>query len=162
MQFVIARSRFAPLLVAALAFGGCSGSVDRPATYPVEGQVAYNNKPLDGATVSFWAEGSARAATGTTDKDGKFTLSTFEINDGAIPGEHKVTISKPSATANTGKSSAEAKDPADVTNMYRETMKSMAKEKPVLPTVYSNPTTTTLKAEVKAGNNEPFVFQLAD
>jgi hypothetical protein len=49
-----------------------------------------------------------------------------------------------------------------MTKMYRDTMKNMGKEKPVLPVVYSNPETTTLKAEVKAGANEPFVFQLAD
>ena len=36
------------------------------------------------------AEG--RLATGVTDSLGKFTLSTFSPGDGAMPGDHKVTI----------------------------------------------------------------------
>jgi hypothetical protein len=99
---------------------------------------------------------------GTTDKDGKFTLSTFELNDGAIAGSHKVTVAKPSASSATAKSSLDVKDPGEMSKMYLQTMKSQSKEKPLLPVVYSNQETTTLKADVKAGDNEPFVFQLAD
>ncbi|MEO1980513.1 MAG: hypothetical protein ABGZ24_08345, partial [Fuerstiella sp.] len=48
---------------------GCGGS-DRPATYPVSGSVLYNGEPVAGASVSFWAEGAARAATGVTTAEG--------------------------------------------------------------------------------------------
>ncbi len=36
-------------------------------------------------------------ASGTTDAQGKFRLTTFENSDGAVLGEHKVTVSKAQA-----------------------------------------------------------------
>jgi hypothetical protein len=169
MKVVIARSQLALLLAALLGFSGCSGP-DRPDTYAVEGQVAYNGKPLEGATISFWAETSARAAVGTTDAEGKFTLSTFELEDGAIAGEHKVTVTKltDAEAAAAAKMPAASNDPSQMTQMtksYRDTMSQISKnkkEKLAVPGVYSSASTTPLTATVKAGGNEPFVFQLSD
>jgi hypothetical protein len=170
MKVVIARSQFALLLAALLGLSGCSGA-DRPKTYAVEGQVAYNGKPLEGATVSFWAETSPRAAVGTTNAEGKFTLSTFELEDGAIAGLHKVTVTKltEAELAAAAKMPAAPNDPSQMTQMtkmYRDKMDSMSqkgkKEKLAVPGKYSSASTTPLEAEVKASGNEPFVFQLTD
>ena len=59
---------------------------------PVEGVVTLDGKPLSGTTVSFMPTGEGRPATGQTDADGKFRLTTFTTYDGALPGEYKVVI----------------------------------------------------------------------
>ena len=76
-----------------LLMSGCSGGSDRPDTVPVRGTITLDGKPLADATVSFSAE-TERPATGTSDSFGEFTLTTFESEDGAIPGEYKVTVEK--------------------------------------------------------------------
>ena len=75
-------------LVALLCFGlmitiaGCGAS--NPPTTPVTGQVKYDGEALEGATVTLTPEaGSAdtRTASGITDADGNFTLTTI-FSDG--------------------------------------------------------------------------------
>lgn len=68
---------------------GC-GSAGK--TFKVEGVVTLDGKPLPGATVSFMPEGEGHAASGRTDADGSFRLTTFRTDDGALPGNYKVVI----------------------------------------------------------------------
>src|SRR5262245_4960193 len=154
---------FAGLLTAAIS--GCSGKSDRPKTVAVQGQVIYNNKPVEGAYVSFWAEDAPRAAEGTTDKDGKFSLSMFELNDGAMAGENKVAVSKPEANtaSGTADSPGGAPKPEDMMKSYmaRKNSKTLA-TKSVIPGKYATRESTPLKVEVKSGSNEPFMIQLTD
>lgn len=74
-----------------LVAGGCgSGNT----TIPVEGVVTLDGQPLEGAAVNFVPDPKGRPAHGETDAAGKFQLSTFAPGDGAIPGVHKVGVSK--------------------------------------------------------------------
>jgi hypothetical protein len=77
---------------------GCgSAAKDKPALYKATGIVKLNGAPLAGATVAFHPVDLAKVArggTGITDSSGKFTISTFGANDGAIEGEYKVTVTK--------------------------------------------------------------------
>ena len=66
----------------------------RPKLVPVHGIVRYNGKPLDGARVTFTPAAGGAAAYGDTDAEGKFTLTSFEPGDGAVPGHHHVTVVK--------------------------------------------------------------------
>ena len=77
---------------------GCSGA-DRPATVPVSGRVTFQGEPLVGAKVIFMAAGAPRAAAGTTDSGGRYQLTMFEENDGAMVGPQKVSISAPVDTS---------------------------------------------------------------
>lgn len=159
-------------LVLALLFAvGCSGgSADRPDTVPVSGTVVYKNQPVEGATVSFMAPGAPRAASGVTDAEGKFQLSTFEFNDGAIVGENVVTISKIEAGAvpqPTGDPKAMATNPqamADAMKQYHEgTMrKGDTGPKSLLPQKYADPKSSPLKEQVTADGPNTFVFTLTD
>lgn len=81
------------LLVAFLAAvpAGCGGGTDNPPTHQVSGVVLYNGEPLSNVGVTFYPS-EGRSAAGKTDSQGKFSLTTFEPNDGAIAGEHKVAI----------------------------------------------------------------------
>jgi hypothetical protein len=57
-----------------IAISGCGARDNRPPTYTAGGVVLFHGQPLAGAQVSFLAYGASRAALGTTDSDGKFTL----------------------------------------------------------------------------------------
>ncbi|WDI40629.1 hypothetical protein [Bremerella sp. P1] len=49
--------------------------------------------PVKGKTASVGDENEpGKSATGNTDSEGKFTLSTYERNDGALVGEHMVSV----------------------------------------------------------------------
>ena len=51
--------------------------------------------PLASAGVSFVPDGEGRTASGETDSEGNYTLTTFETGDGAIPGNYKIMVSSP-------------------------------------------------------------------
>ena len=74
----------------------CSREV--PRTYPVSGTVTLDGKPLAGVGVMLQPKLGGSFGYGESNADGTFTISTFEIGDGAIPGEHGVII-KDSASA---------------------------------------------------------------
>lgn len=71
---------------------GCGRSGDLPPTVPVTGTVTYQGAPLPNAQVTFYPEGGERPAAGTTDANGAYSLTTFNSNDGAVPGGHTVTV----------------------------------------------------------------------
>ncbi|TWT42719.1 DUF4198 domain-containing protein [Botrimarina hoheduenensis] len=64
----------------------------------VEGQVTLDGKPLSNAKVMFAPVAAAgeieagKAAFGLLDSEGRFTLSTYKQDDGAVVGEHWVTV----------------------------------------------------------------------
>jgi hypothetical protein len=58
---------------------------------PVSGRVLIDGKPLDYGYVRF-IPANARPSGGRLDGNGRFTLSCFEDNDGAVPGLHKIAI----------------------------------------------------------------------
>jgi len=81
---------FGIALLAGLA--GC----DRPGTAPtvkVTGAVTYNGAPIEGVSVGFIPD-KGRPASGLTDDEGRFTLSTFRTGDGAVPGKHSVSVTE--------------------------------------------------------------------
>jgi hypothetical protein len=90
--------RFAGLscLTLAVAFGGCNHSPYEVA--PVRGIVKLNGKafPQGGVMFAPIAKGESAIAgkpgVGRIQADGSYQLTTFEKNDGAIVGEHWVTI----------------------------------------------------------------------
>ena len=75
---------------------GC-GSSD---SFPVEGTVKLDGKPLAGVTVQFIAQDpGGRDANGTADAEGVFRLSTTRPGDGVLPGKYKVVIQPARASA---------------------------------------------------------------
>lgn len=96
------------MLVAALA--GCSGSPYQLA--PAAGQVTLNGEPLSGAKVMFAPvakEGSQKAgkpAFGLLAPSGEFTLGTYAPEDGAVVGDHWVTVIRMETGRRTNRKSA--------------------------------------------------------
>lgn len=139
---------------------GC-GRNDRPNMAAVSGVVQFQGKPLAGAEVVFRNDLAPRFAKGVTDKDGRFRLTTFETNDGAVVGDHKVTISK--LQANPALSGASVENPSAA---YGQGMRAAAAgkleaiAKQELPAKYADANTSSLTARVaKDGKNE-FEFKL--
>ena len=79
------------LLSATLLIAGCGGQSDAPKTVSVTGLVTYQGKPMPNLSVAFIPE-QGMVASGTTDAEGRFEMTTSEPGDGAIAGAHKVAI----------------------------------------------------------------------
>jgi hypothetical protein len=94
------RKTVLPVLIAATiastALCGCSKGPVRVEVQPVEGQVLFNGKPLEGAQVVFYRQGEAgaevRAPRARTGPDGRFRLGTYDQTDGAPEGQYVVTV----------------------------------------------------------------------
>jgi hypothetical protein len=85
------------LIVITAALSGQSGpqGVDRLATYPVKGSVVIGKEPPQGAFVVFHpVSGSATGPfpAGYVTKFGGYSLTTYELGDGAPAGDYRVTI----------------------------------------------------------------------
>ncbi len=137
------------LLVAAIF--GCSGKKDpwiaqRPKTVPVTGVVLLDQKPIEGAVVAFLSEDQQSGASAMTQADGTFALTTFEENDGAVPGVYRVTISK---TLVKTKDAANGEDSGIVTGIEH-----------VIPETYTRADKSVLTAEVKPDEKNHFQFEL--
>jgi len=78
--------------VALLLLAGCGDG--RPRIVPTTGVVLMNGKPLTGH-IGFVrvVPAGARPATGRIDPaDGRFTLTTYETNDGCVEGTHPTAV----------------------------------------------------------------------
>ncbi len=71
-----------------LCLCGCNSS----GTLPVAGQVLLDGNPLPNASIQFVPQGTGRDATGATDAQGNFVMSTNEPRDGVMAGTYKVVI----------------------------------------------------------------------
>lgn len=126
-----------------LLFCGC-GSADkkRLPMGKVKGKVLYKGNPVAWAAVTFMADGAPRAGTGSTNGDGEFQLTTFDTNDGAVVGTHKVTViqqSPPTKPMSPGDLAANGPPPAP--------------KEGLIPSKYADIKTTPLTKSVEAGPN---------
>jgi hypothetical protein len=144
-HFVVCRCRCLWLCAPAALLLGCGG---RPGLMPVSGTVRLDGQPLEKLSVTFFpAQG--RAANGVTHPDGRFVLTTFKQGDGALIGEHTVTI-------------VPMLDPpiALPSNMVK-TAKQVAAKAPPIPEKFQDNRTTDLKRTVKPDGGNEFTFDLS-
>lgn len=131
------RMRWAVVILAAtgLTAGGCGGGPSRPPLAKVHGKVNYKGAPLSFGSVIFMPvaglgeagpTGAGQPSSGAIKPDGSYELTTDELGDGAIVGEHKVIV---------------------------VAFKGDATRKSVIPAKYQAPATTPLSRTVKEGDN---------
>ena len=84
--------RMVVLLGICALLSGCGGGGNGPVTVPVKGVVTYKGKPVPKLSVAFLPD-KGMVAEGTTDANGRFTLTTKTPGDGAMVGSYKVGIS---------------------------------------------------------------------
>ena len=124
-----------------------------PETIRVTGFVTLDGQPVEGATVAFFPEGGERPARGVTDASGNFALMTFTAGDGALLGNHRVTVLKTEVIAAPRAKGAEEHPDTPTDGGAAENVKHL------LPIQYSSPSTSPLTAEVKRGMG-PVVLEL--
>ena len=64
----------------------------RPSRVPVAGRVTIDGKPLDRGYIRFVPQG-ARPSGGQIGPDGRFVLTCYDGQDGAVPGRHAIEVS---------------------------------------------------------------------
>jgi len=150
------------LLASVLAIGCGQQGADRPKTVPVTGTVTHNGEPVEGATVAFQPVGGSKGAVGVTDASGKYALTTFESDDGAVPGEYKVKVFKYKVEGSEGGvADTDSADyvPPGMGEEGGQDDESGAPEN-LLPAQYADPTTSGLTATVSEGGDNNFDFPL--
>lgn len=88
--------RYATAAAACVFLLGCSGGGPSYKLVPVTGTVTLNNKPLEGASISFLPDPTNRdgqPANDVTGPDGNFKMMT-RGRSGLVAGKYKVLISK--------------------------------------------------------------------
>lgn len=134
------------LLVGLLTFTGCGdGMVD------LRARVTLDGKPLEGASVALYGAGETRnrPAAGMTNADGMVTFTTFQPDDGVLPGEYKVVVIKSPKSVEEEMASYDRNNPDDVKRMIaRETGGNVSFTPSVLPRSYLNPDTSPLECKV--------------
>ncbi|MFV0444543.1 MAG: hypothetical protein ACK5Q5_13320 [Planctomycetaceae bacterium] len=121
---------------------GCGSGPDLPKTVPAGGSVKINGQPCPaGANVLLVPVAGGRPASGITDSQGKFTLSTFGDKDGAIPGDHYVGVSLAEKTA-----APAADDPYNTGVLPGQEKKSAAKA--LIPERYASPQDSGIQSTI--------------
>ena len=86
--------RFIPLLFSIIVVTGCQKSPP-PGAVPVKGRVLLaDGSPLRSGRICFHPEGQPGGleAFGEINREGKFKLTTYKLEDGAVPGRYVVTV----------------------------------------------------------------------
>jgi hypothetical protein len=124
--------------LAFLVPSGCGGK----GQVPVHGKLVYadTDEPvteLKGFEVMFTSEPLHVSARGIVQPDGSFQLGTTKENDGTAPGEYIVTLTQP----------------------FRQAERAYLGDR-VVDQDYENPSKSDLRAEVKKGDKNEFIFKL--
>ena len=131
-------------LLLLLLVAGCQQQ-GRETSY-VEGIVTVNGTPLSNGTVTFLPE-SGRSATGYIQENGRYVLGTYDEDDGAVIGMHKVAIT---ASLSTTKQRP---------NFDVDRPQDSAKQS-LIPLRYADPDSSGLTFPVEAGANNQANFDL--
>jgi len=139
--------------------GTPEGNADRPKVYPVTGVVTLDGNPLEGATVTFSSGSAAPSGFGKSDASGKFSLTTFDANDGAPAGSYQVLVTKTEEAAATGApsiDSAEYVPPKEI-----DPNRPAPKPKSLIPEKYGVYGKSGMDATVTADGKNEFKFDLS-
>ncbi len=146
VSFVMYRTPYLVVFFCIVTAIGCGGAGDAPKTVAVTGVVTYQGKPMPNLSVGFIPE-TGMLASGITDAEGRFDMTTSAPGDGAIPGLHKVAINFV---------------PEQVPEMPGFPGTENAPESPI-PTKYADVSTSGLTATVDQDSSKnDFTFDLTD
>jgi len=120
------------------AASGCS-SENRIETATVSGIVTYNGDPLQIGSLLFVPVAGGPSAEANIGTDGSFEMGTYDDDDGAVLGEHKVMITAFTAPGGSGL-------PEDVIDGDGAPVS-------VIPDFYGDLEKSGLKVDVKSGKN---------
>lgn len=152
------------VICAVVSLFGCGGGNDFADTVVVSGIVTMDGDPVPDARVTFIAtgKGSGRGANGVTDKDGKYQLTTFNTNDGAMPGVYAITITQQDAndSDDSDLSDGEASGAAYEAEMDNAGSDAGMEIESKLPKKYADVATSGLERTVAESGKNEFNFEL--
>lgn len=171
-------ARYAVAIAASLVLAGC-GSSEGYKLAPVSGKVQVDGKPVEGLRISFEPIGGADRpypgpdSIGITDKDGRFTLATFNESQkrGAVVGKTRVRIWSLPASQTAGTSGKDVSDDraADydpvaeikaIKSQIRKTTKAkVVQQSIVIPLRFNDETTLTFDVPDKGSDSANFEIQ---
>jgi hypothetical protein len=131
-------------VVCLLAFVGCGPAEDkwkkgRLKTVPASGTVTMNGQPVADATVIFAPTSpTGIGSAAKSDSSGKFVLSTYPDEAGAVPGSYMVMVNKIEVPPLPGANAPE--------------VSSAVYAKHLVPKRYSDPLKSGLKVEIPQGD----------
>jgi hypothetical protein len=144
-------SRWLTVFLVAFGFGaatiGCGGNSPRPPMGKVSGKVTYDGQPVDKGRVTFIpasgdGDSGGTSAMGVIESDGSYSLTTFNTGDGAMVGQHIVTVVVPT------------EDIRELNKPRPDGSIPYILPKELVPKKYTDPALTPLRNTVAAGNNE--------
>jgi Carboxypeptidase regulatory-like domain len=143
-------------VVAAVNIVGCGGGDDkeklkRPKVAPAQGVVTYKGAPVEGATVVFSPTAGSTAASAVTDSSGRFSMSAFQSDSGAVPGKYKVSITKKEQPPQSAQPAGGHDEPTPETAV-----------KSLIPEKYANAEASQLTADIPEGGKTDLTFELTD
>lgn len=144
------------LLVSVSGCGG-SGATGGVPVYTVTGTVKMAGAPLADATVIFAPTNEQPTATGRTDEDGAFSLTTYSYGDGAAEGKFKVLVSK-TITAESSDDDSGHGDDYEASDSHSGS--NAADEAQMVPPNYGSKDDTPLNVEVKKDGDNNFDFEI--
>ena len=139
-------------------FAGC-GSGDRVEVYPTKGVVLFNGEPMmGGGAISFVPLDNqlGKAAGGMIDKEGRFTMSTYDPDDGSMAGKFRVIVMQ---------STVEEIETVGDTDVEGAEDTSEAFTVPVakrIPFTYADTANSPLMTEVKADGPNELTLELSE
>lgn len=149
------RTIFSVALLGLLS--GCGGS-DRVEVYPTKGVVMFLGEPmLGGGAISFIPlDGNeGKAAGGTIDKEGKFTMSTYDPDDGSMAGRFRVIIMQSTADEDEYLGDTDGADTNDTVTAFS------VPEAKRIPFEYADSAQSPLTVEVKPEGPNELTLELA-
>jgi hypothetical protein len=127
-------------------FAGCGGGPsDAPETVAAKGTVTVDGTPMGKLSVAF-IPANGKLATGETDDQGNFTLTTNQPGDGAVVGRYSVAISRieEPTEAMPGMEGYKKPEPPPFANMYTD-----AKTSGLTATVDKDPSKNNFKFDLE-------------
>ena len=157
MDQIILQHKFVSGLLLLMLFVGCGRE-----TIDVQANVMLDGEPLERASVTLVSIGESanRTAVGITDNTGNVRFTTFAPDDGVLPGEYKVLISKMPGSVEEEFSNFDPNNPEDVARMQQRERSSIVPYTPTaLPRIYLDAAKTPFSLKVPP-DEQPVVFEL--
>ena len=142
---------FKHLLLAAVVLVQTGCGPTGPEMGRVTGAITFDGNVVRAGSVQFWPE-NGRPARGSITADGTYELTTFDKNDGALVGKHRVTIHATEVAEDGPK--IESTD-AEIAHFSQKKAKRIraTRVKWLVPQQYSEVDSTPLTATVASGTN---------